>query len=112
LFLCEWHVNAAWPSLRHAYLRTTKTPPEHDHYVMTPDLKTAIVENVMRGLQHANAFVIQFRGTDEAHANQLPGRLEHVASGRTATFESVEELPQLLRKMLQNALSDDEEWIG
>ena len=79
---------------------------------MTPALETAIVEIVMRGLQHANAFVIQFRGTAEAHANQLPGRVEHVASGCTATFQSVEELPQLLRKMLQNALFDDEEWIG
>lgn len=66
----------------------------------------------MRGLQHANAFVVQFRGTGEAHADQLPGRVEHVASGRTATFQSVEELPQLLRKMLQSAFSDDEEWIG
>lgn len=61
---------------------------------------------VMKGLQHASAFVIQFRGPAEAHANQFPGRVEHVASGRTATFQSIEELPQLLLKMLRSAPFD------
>lgn len=54
-----------------------------------------------KGLQHADAFVIQFRAT-KAGADQFPGRIEHVASGHTATFESVEELPQLLLRMLNN----------
>jgi len=66
----------------------------------------------MKGRQHTNAFVIQFRDSASARADQLPGRVEHVASGRTATFQSVEELPGILREMLKDALSDQEDWIG
>ena len=66
----------------------------------------------MKGRQHTNAFVIQFRDSASAHADQLSGRVEHVASGRTATFQSVEELPGILREMLKDALSDQEDWIG
>ncbi len=66
----------------------------------------------MKGRQHTNAFVIQFRDSAAVRADQLPGRVEHVASGRTATFQSVEELPQLLQKMLHDALDDEENWIG
>ena len=61
----------------------------------------------MKGLQHANAFVIQFRGTDEA-AEKFSGRVEHVASGRTALFQTVEELPQILLKMLRTVASEKE----
>ena len=61
----------------------------------------------MKGLQHANAFVIQFRGTDEA-PEKFSGRVEHVASGRTALFQTVEELPQILLKMLRTAASEKE----
>jgi len=62
----------------------------------------------MKGLQHANAFVIQFRGADEADAARFSGRIEHVVSGRTALFESVEELPQILLKMLRIVASEKE----
>jgi hypothetical protein len=58
---------------------------------------------VMKGLQHTTAFVIQFRCTAEDDLKQFPGRVEHVASGRTGTFESIEELPQLLLKLLKCA---------
>jgi hypothetical protein len=54
----------------------------------------------MNGLQHASAFVIQFRAGPDVHAGRLAGRVEHVASGRTAHFQSVHELPELLRRML------------
>lgn len=67
---------------------------------------------VMRGLQHTNAFVIQFRGASELSADGLPGRIEHVASGHTETFQSVEELPQLLLKMLRSVASDEGNGIG
>lgn len=66
----------------------------------------------MKGLQYTKAFVIQFRDSTESRAGQLPGRVEHVASGRTATFQSVEELPQLLQKMLKSARADEENGIG
>ena len=63
---------------------------------------------VMKGLQHANAFVIQFRAADEPDTARLSGRVEHVASGRTVLFQTLEELPQILLKMLNNAASDEE----
>lgn len=65
-----------------------------------------------KGLQHTNAFVIQFRAAAEADTDRLPGRIEHVASGRTATFASLEELPQLLLQMLESTASDDNNEIG
>lgn len=77
---------------------------------MTRHRTAGYVGIVMKGLQHTNAFVIQFRGPAEARADQIPGRVEHVASGRTATFQSIEELPQILLEMLRCALTD--EWNG
>lgn len=77
---------------------------------MTRHQAASYVGIVMKGLQHTNAFVIQFRGPAEARADQIPGRVEHVASGRTATFQSIEELPQILLEMLRCALTD--EWNG
>jgi hypothetical protein len=61
----------------------------------------------MRGLQHAKAFVIQFRRADEGDRGELSGRVEHVASGHTATFQSIDELPQLLLRMLHSLASDE-----
>jgi hypothetical protein len=66
---------------------------------------------VMKGLQHTNAFVIQFRRSMDPRADRLPGRVEHVSSGRTATFESIEELPQVLQKMLNSVSSEDASWL-
>ena len=62
-------------------------------------------------LQYANAFVIQLRATDKNKGNRVPGRVEHVASGRTSTFQSIEELPQLLLRMLENINSSGEQEI-
>ena len=61
-----------------------------------------------KGLQHANAFVIQFRGADEADTERFSGRVEPVVSGRTADFQNVEELPQILLKMLRTVASEKE----
>lgn len=66
----------------------------------------------MKGRQRTTAFVVQFRRPAAVSAERLSGRVEHVASGRTATFRFVEELPQLLQKMLDDELSDDDDWIG
>lgn len=62
---------------------------------------------VMRGLQHANAFVVQFRSADQGKAGRVSGRVEHVTSGRTATFESIDDLPRLLLAMLRSMASDE-----
>jgi hypothetical protein len=67
---------------------------------------------VTKELQYANAFVIQLRAIGAISGDQLPGRVEHVASGRTATFLSVEELPQLLLRMLKSMTSNDQQEIG
>jgi len=61
----------------------------------------------MNGLAHANAFVVQFRCPAGTSDEQVSGRVEHVASGRTATFQSMEELPKLLLKMLQDSCAED-----
>lgn len=60
----------------------------------------------MNGLQHENAFVVQFRTHIDLESDELSGRVEHVASGRTATFASVQELPWILRRMLADAATD------
>ena len=67
---------------------------------------------MMNGLQHTKAFVVQFRDSTGPRAGKLPGRVEHVASGNTATFQSVEELPLLLRQMLKSIPADDETRTG
>lgn len=61
----------------------------------------------MKGLQHTGAFVIQFRMGAPTRENPLAGRVEHVASGNTAIFESIDDIPQLLRQMLWNASGDE-----
>ena len=61
---------------------------------------------MMSGLQHTNAFVVQFRVGNAPEGGPLPGRVEHVASGRTANFQSIQELPDLLRKMLSETNSE------
>lgn len=62
---------------------------------------------MMKEFRPTNAFLIQFRGSPEAWAGTIQGRIEHVASGNTATFASIEELPQLLIAMLRSLASDD-----
>lgn len=74
---------------------------------MTAHERTGSLGIVMNGLTHANAFVVQFRSPAGSSEKQFSGRVEHVASGRTATFQSIEELPRLLLKMLQDSRAGD-----
>jgi hypothetical protein len=55
----------------------------------------------MADLQHTGAFVIQVRAGANFATGQAAGRVEHVASGRTARFESVDELLQILDRLLE-----------
>src|SRR4051794_40421371 len=91
---------------RLSYRNTTSTPPLR--YDLHP--ASALSSGVMKGLQHTTAFVIQFRCTAEDDLKQFPGRVEHVASGRTATFESIEELPQLLLTLLKCECPSPSQW--
>lgn len=61
----------------------------------------------MSEFRHANAFLIQFRGSPEASGSELLGRVEHVASGNTAIFQSIEQLPQVLITMLRSLAADE-----
>jgi hypothetical protein len=88
----------------------TQTPPQHHFYVMTRTQRSLYSRVVMKGLKQTTAFVIQFRCTAEDDLKQFPGRVEHVASGRTGTFESIEELPQLLLSLLKCACPGQSEW--
>jgi hypothetical protein len=62
---------------------------------------------MIKGLLPASAFVIQFRSPMEVGADRLSGRVEHVASGRTANFLSLEELPQVLLTMLRSMTEEE-----
>ena len=53
----------------------------------------------MKQLRHANAFLVQFRAA-EVGAARVNGRIEHVASGLTVNFNSMEEVSELLLVML------------
>jgi hypothetical protein len=65
----------------------------------------------MNELKHASAFVVQFRADADPARGKLAGRVEHVASGRTANFQSVHDLPELLRRMLSDARQADQRGI-
>jgi hypothetical protein len=67
---------------------------------------------MMKGLVPASAFVIQFRSPMEVGADRLSGRVEHVASGRTANFGSLEELPHVLLTMLRKITDEEGHGIG
>ncbi|HEV2697900.1 MAG TPA: hypothetical protein VGU90_07900 [Terriglobales bacterium] len=90
----------------------TETPLQHNDYLMTRTQAHGYSRVVVSGLQQANAFVIQFRGAGGADAERFSGRVEHVASGRTATFQTVQELPRILLKMLDSVTSDEGNGIG
>jgi hypothetical protein len=57
----------------------------------------------MTSLQHAGAFVLQFRAGSDLDAARVAGRVEHIASGQTEWFESLEELLASLARMLKQA---------
>jgi len=59
----------------------------------------------MNELQHAGAFVIQFRAGTDFGAGRVAGRVEHIASGRTGHFESPGALLDLLARLLKTAPS-------
>ena len=56
----------------------------------------------MNRLQTANAFVVQFRDKKDDPTGTLCGRLEHITSGTTVIFQSVNDLPAIFRHMLDD----------
>jgi hypothetical protein len=61
----------------------------------------------MNGLHTGSAFIIQFRTDSNPGAVRLAGRIEHVSSGKTETFESLKDVPRLLRRMLKESRRTD-----
>jgi hypothetical protein len=56
----------------------------------------------MDSLQHAGAFVVQFRTDTDFTIGRVAGRVEHVASGRTAHFQSAHELLSVFARVLND----------
>ncbi len=52
------------------------------------------------------AFVVQFRAATDFDLGRVEGRVEHVASGRTAHFGSASELVEMLARLWKTAPAD------
>jgi hypothetical protein len=50
--------------------------------------------------QSQSAFVVQFRDSTDVAAGRVEGRVEHIASYRSARFESTEELFAFVARVL------------
>jgi hypothetical protein len=55
----------------------------------------------------AGAFVVQFRTATDFDLRRVEGRVEHVASGRTALFGSASELVEMLARLWKTARADN-----
>lgn len=60
----------------------------------------------MNDFHYSGAFLVQFRTATDFAADRAEGRVEHIASGRTANFESASELLAIFEQMWTNALKD------
>ena len=58
---------------------------------------------------YARAFVLQLGPATDIAAGRLEGRVEHVASTRSARFRSFEELLAAIQQMLADAARTDPE---
>lgn len=56
---------------------------------------------MMNGWQHVGSFVVRFGRDTAANAGRYYGRAEHVASGQTTRFESLEELLEFFNRVLK-----------
>jgi len=60
----------------------------------------------MNDYHHAGAFVVQFRTVTDFECGRVEGRVEHVASGQTAHFESATELLEAFARLSRSAPVD------
>ncbi len=56
----------------------------------------------MERWQSLAAFVVQFRESTDIAAGRLEGRIEHIASYKSARFESAEELLAFIGRVLSD----------
>lgn len=62
----------------------------------------------MGGWQYANSFVVQFQTDTDLQPGSLAGRIEHVASSRTAHFNSWDEFLSFVNRVLHETRMADE----
>jgi hypothetical protein len=62
----------------------------------------------MKRLQHTGTFVIQFRSGTDLAAGPVAGRVEHVASTRSACFDSLDELLAFLTDALRGNFEEQD----
>ena len=63
----------------------------------------------MNGWQHKGAFVVRFQAETDVTARVFKGRIEHVASGDSAHFNSLDELQKFLDRTLRKVQVDLQE---
>lgn len=61
---------------------------------------------MISGWQHKGSFVIKFGPDTNAAADKFYGRVEHVSSGQTIRFDSLEQLMEFMRRVL-NEVRDE-----
>ena len=61
----------------------------------------------MDGWQSKAAFVVQFRGSTDIRAGRVEGKVEHIASYRSARFHSVDELLAFVASILDESTAAD-----
>ena len=66
----------------------------------------------MSDYHHAGAFVVQFRTATDFERGRVEGRVEHVASGQTAHFESASELFETFARLSKSAPVDRPAFSG
>jgi hypothetical protein len=74
---------------------------------MTVRCRADYSQPAMNELQHAGAFVVQFRAGTDFGLGRVGGRVEHIASGRSGQFESAGALLDLIAGMLADAQSPE-----
>jgi hypothetical protein len=60
----------------------------------------------MNDYHHAGAFVVQFRAVTDFECGRVQGRVEHVASGQTAHFESARDLLDTFARLSKSTAMD------
>jgi predicted HicB family RNase H-like nuclease len=76
---------------------------------MTPTHNVDYSPPTMNGWQHKGSFVVRFSSETDANAEYFHGRVEHVASGKTLRFKSLEELQEWLRRVLKEVSKEFEQ---
>jgi hypothetical protein len=55
----------------------------------------------MNGFQHSGAFVVQFRAGSDFESGRIEGRVEHIASGESARFDSAAALLAIFARLIR-----------